>query len=176
MDDGNAAASAGFAGPARNRSIVMAQSTRNSAAPRSSAARSGKKAASARTMAEAVSDAAESVQDSGQHLLDRVGRTARNAGEAVMDRASEARHAMAETGERLNDRLRQAASSAEELAQEIPARVGAAASRLQAGPLGEIASDLRHMAKRHPGVFMAGAALAGFALARLLTPRGDRND
>ena len=46
--------------------------------------------------------------------------------------------------------------------------VSQAAHTLRDRSLSEMAADLRALAKRNPGVFAAGAAVAGFALARFL--------
>lgn len=147
------------------------------AARKTSAVETARKTADeARTMAETVGAAAESVQDVGRDMARRVSRSARSAGEAALEKADEARNALADTGERLSERLRSVAARAEEAAHDIPARVSDAAARVRGTAAGEIVADLRHMAKRNPGIFMAGAALAGFALARLLTPRGGRDD
>ena len=40
----------------------------------------------------------------------------------------------------------------------------------------ELGDDLRVMARRHPGAFMAGAAVAGFCLARFLRASARRGE
>ncbi|NPD13934.1 hypothetical protein HOY34_01810 [Xinfangfangia sp. D13-10-4-6] len=140
-----------------------------------------------KVMAETVHDAAETAREKAGTVAAsaarRVSDGVNTAGREAAERAEEALDALSEAGERLSGRLRRAASSAAGRAQDavhdIPARVSQkaaeAADAVRSGPVGEIAADLRHVARRNPGLFMLGAAVAGFALARLLTSRNGRD-
>ena len=103
-------------------------------------------------------------------------------GDAVEEKTDSARDALADVGDRISERLSRVADRARETAGELPARVAdgvsdriaIASDRLRGGQVGEIASDLRVKVQRNPGLFVAGAAAAGFFVARLLGGRGGR--
>ncbi|MDX5359611.1 MAG: hypothetical protein LPK12_17955 [Rhodobacterales bacterium] len=107
-------------------------------------------------------------------------RTAGSAADVASDALSGARDALSESGERLSDTLRRAAERADPRAIQqgvsaaVSSGVAATADMLRDRSLSDIAADVRGSAQRHPGLFMLGAAVAGFALARLLAPAPGR--
>ena len=108
----------------------------------------------------------------------RASRTKRDIEDAVEERYEDARDALSATSKRLGARLRNAAGEVQEEVSELPARVrsgvNTAIESVRGRSAGELAQDVRGMARRNPGWFMAGAALAGFALAAVL--RSGRDD
>lgn len=125
-------------------------------------------AASAKAKARKVANAANK----------RAASTKRDIQEAAEDGYEDARDALDETSRRLGRRLRNAAGDMQEEVAELPARIRSGAHNaidtLRSTSAAEIAQDVRGLARRNPGWFMAGAALAGFALAQVL--RGGRDD
>ena len=119
------------------------------------------------TLSHRASDAMGAVRDRAMDIKD-----------AVVDRASDtmddARDALGASGERLAETLRNAADGPDPAS--VPGRVlsavaggvASAAHTLRERNLTEIAADVRDLARRNPGAFAAGAAVAGFVLARFL--------
>ena len=118
------------------------------------------------------------VKDGLADAAGTVAEHAAGAAEAALDvaasRIESAREKVAETGETVGAKLREAADADD--AAALQARVlgsladgiSAASSRVRDLSLSEIAEEMRVMARRHPGLFVAGAAVAGFAVARFL--------
>ncbi|ATW46984.1 hypothetical protein [Streptomyces peucetius] len=90
----------------------------------------------------------------------------------LRDQAQSQTHSVATSVQRLSDDLTEMSRSARpgsgaaKVVRQIADGGGRVASRLESrGPEGML-SDLQDFARRRPGVFLAGAALAGFAVAR----------
>jgi hypothetical protein len=90
----------------------------------------------------------------------------------LRDQAQSQTHTLAANLQRVSDDLRQMSDHAREgsaaanAVRQVADGGGRVASRLEErGPEG-LLSDLEGFARRRPGVFLAGAALAGFAVAR----------
>lgn len=89
-------------------------------------------------------------------------------------RAADVRDALTETGDRLAQSLRRAAEA--DRTPPVPARVLSTAAdsvsyatdHLRGTTLNDMTATIRSSAQRNPGLFAAGAALAGFAIARFL--------
>lgn len=90
----------------------------------------------------------------------------------LRDQAQSQTHSLAANLQRVSDDLREMSSSARpgsaaaKAVRQVADGGGRVASRLESrGPEG-LLSDIEGFARRRPGVFLAGAALAGFAVAR----------
>ncbi|MFI2781143.1 hypothetical protein [Streptomyces sp. ALB3] len=135
--------------------------------------------------------AGEGVGLVGEKAADAAGTARQRAGDVAGEASSRARDVAGELQEQLQDQARtqtqRLAENVRRLADDLsdmgnsgrdgsPAtnavrrvadRGHDAAARLEdRGPQG-LVSDLQDFARRHPGTFLAGAALAGFATARL---------
>src|SRR4051812_32304355 len=53
-----------------------------------------------------------------------------------------------------------------DMANRLASTVGNLATRLREGSIDDLLNDTRALARRNPGLFIAGGVLAGFALAR----------
>ena len=110
-------------------------------------------------------------------VADKTSDTAASLRDSATDRLDSARTHLSDAGFRLAGRMRRAAE--DESTGAIRTRVlSSAASRVAeaSGVVGrrtvsEVAGEIREMAHRNPAPFILGAAVAGFALARLLQPR-----
>ncbi|MEO6299385.1 MAG: hypothetical protein ABIV25_06145 [Paracoccaceae bacterium] len=106
-----------------------------------------------------------------------ISEVARLVGAAIRDeatlRAEEGKDLIAEHGRRLaSDLLDAAADQGEDnvqsrVLQTIASAVADASEILRQRSVADILADTQNFARSNPGVFVAGAALAGFALARL---------
>lgn len=110
----------------------------------------------------------------GADLSSRASETAEHLRDAAASRIDGARGALADAGDRLADTLRRAADKPE--APELQTRTltalsdgaAAVADTLRDRTFSEMAGDVRALARRHPAAFAAGAAVVGFAVARML--------
>ncbi len=138
-------------------------------------------------MSIATENLKKNIEDTGEAARRTAGSAAEVASEAVgsvrtavADRVDSARDALSETGDRLAETLRRAAEHADVnalkdgVAAAVSTGVAATATALRERSVTELVDDIHAAARRHPGLFMAGAALAGFALARLLTSSRER--
>ncbi|GAA3019413.1 hypothetical protein [Streptomyces fulvorobeus] len=120
-------------------------------------------AGTAREQAAGVAgEAAAKAQDLAGELRDR-----------LQDQASSQTQRVAESIRRLSDELRDMSDNAKEdssaasAVRQIADRGQRVAAHLESrGPEG-LMGDLQEFARRRPGAFLAGAALAGFAVARI---------
>jgi hypothetical protein len=132
------------------------------------------------TTADKAKDAAHSAVD----VAKEAGRTARAEmaarAEETLDTARDmatvgadaARNTLADTGARLaqtlQDQAEQAPGAQARVLSGIAGGVTRASDALRSKTVGEMVAAAQDYARRHPGAFAAGAAVAGFALARFL--------
>lgn len=124
--------------------------------------------------------------DAASGLAERAAEEAGAIRDSVQNGAATAQDALGATGDRLAEMLRHAAEAAESNSMRAhvlsvaATGVSSASATLRDRSLSEISDDVQALARRHPGLFMAGAAIAGFALARLLrapvSRRGSMHD
>ena len=107
-------------------------------------------------------EASDQVRDVAEELRDQLQDQARTQTQRLAEnvhRLADELSTMGESGER--------SSPATKAVRQIADRGHGIATKLEErGPQG-LVSDLQDFARRRPGVFLAGAALAGFATARL---------
>jgi aspartokinase len=97
---------------------------------------------------------------------------------AAGERADKARDTLVNAGERLAETLQTEAEAVEgmpsRLLNGLSNGLTTVTDGLRGRTLGDILSDAQDYARRHPGTFAVGAAVAGFALARFLRSSGAR--
>ena len=113
------------------------------------------------------SSAAEAAKDTAKDYAERARDEAYARGEEYRDYAAD------ETG-KVASALRQASedlaagSPQERMVGRIADEVAEAADRMRGMTIDDVLSETTHFARRHPGAFLAGSALIGFAAARFL--------
>ncbi|MFZ1661691.1 MAG: hypothetical protein WAT77_07000 [Paracoccaceae bacterium] len=137
-----------------------------------------------KNIGEAATAAKDAAVNAGADLAARATETAASVGEAASKRLDQAQDALSETGDKLAETLRRAAEDHD--AGRIQTKVfdtlangaSVAAATLREKSVSQLVSDARMLARRNPGIFAAGAAVAGFALARFLksSPRPESFD
>lgn len=127
---------------------------------------------------EAVETGAETVKrkaaDAREAIASGAGAALETARDAALEQADTLRATLSDAGERLAVTLERA--SVDRAGDLLPARVlttvadglSSASQALRERSVGELATDVRALARRHPGAFMAAAAVAGFAAARFV--------
>lgn len=129
--------------------------------------------AAKRTVETATDLAKEKASALGADVSERVSDTAAKLRDGAGERIEATRDALSDTGDRLAETLRRAAESTD--AGSLQTRVLSVAAEglesvagdLRNASLSQMSSDVQTYAKRNPMAFAAGAAIAGFMLARL---------
>lgn len=128
--------------------------------------------------ANTVANAAEKTTEAARNFAADVSSHASDAATALHDMAadqiSDARDALSKSGDRLAETLRRAADAPNDgsvqgrVMSAMASGASSVADTLRDRSFTDIANDVRALARRNPGAFAAGAAVAGFALARFL--------
>ena len=99
-----------------------------------------------------------------QRLKEDGRRTLEQRKRSAADRVDEIAQAISRTGAQFSDNEPTLA----DLASRLAGTVGNLATRLREGSLDDLVEDTRALARRNPGLFIAGGLVAGFALARFV--------
>jgi hypothetical protein len=105
------------------------------------------------------------LKEDGRQTLDQRKRSA-------ADRVDEIAQAIERTGAQFSGNEPTLA----DLANRLASNVGNLATRLREGSIEDLVDDTRALARRNPGLFIAGGILAGFALARFAKASARRVD
>lgn len=131
---------------------------------------------------EAGDNAASAVESAAERMKSSVLKGVESAKEAAVDRATQAQHAISETGQRLSDSLMAAAekSSPDSMTSKTLTMaangLSEAARRVDNVSLSTLATDARELARRNPMAAAALAAVAGFAVARMMRASSSHRD
>ena len=144
---------------------------------------------------DSVKERASDAMDEGRSRMSAVMNKAQGAKEAIVagaaptlaavrdvavEKADEARESLSDVGERLAATLQR--SAAGEDADALKSRVLSSVAQgltqasdvLRQRSVADLTSDVKMLARRHPGAFMAAAAVAGFAAARFVRSSAQR--
>jgi len=129
--------------------------------------------AAAATAKAAGESALHDLQDRAADLKSRATDAAATLRTQAEDRIAAAGETLAEGSDRLAQSLRQAAADDKsplraQVLNTVAGGVSEMTETLRGKSLGALAADVQGYARRNPAVFVAGAAIAGFALARVL--------
>jgi hypothetical protein len=83
-------------------------------------------------------------------------------------------HGIAEAIERTGAQFSESEPTLADLANRIAGTVGNLATRLREGSIDDLVDDTRALARRNPGLFIAGGLIAGFVLARFVKASSQR--
>lgn len=131
-----------------------------------------KAAGAAEKVRDTAASARETAADAGRKFKAEAVAFAEDARETASEKAGEARDSFVATG----DRLAQALADQAEASEGVPSHilsgladgVTTVTSGLRGRSFGDLYAGVQGYAKRNPGKFALGAAVAGFALARFL--------
>ena len=126
------------------------------------------------TIGTKLSDAAEAARETA-------GEIAGEVKDRAINRADAARETLSEVGDRLAASLQDSLADQDDtlktrLMTTVAESLQGASDALRQRSVSELGDDLRVMARRHPGAFMAAAAVAGFCLARFLRASARRGE
>jgi hypothetical protein len=153
-----------------------------------------------RDTAASVKDAASDAIDDGRsrvgQMMDKAQDMASDAKDAVVtgassalsavkdvavEKADVARESLSDVGQRLAATLERASAEGEgdalksRVLTSVAHGLTSASDALRQRSVSDLAEDVKVLAKRHPGAFMAAAAVAGFAAARFIRSSSRRN-
>jgi hypothetical protein len=122
----------------------------------------------------AMDQAVETSKSMTADVQEKIGQTAGAALDAAASRLDSAKDTLVQGADRLEGKLRGMSEGTD--TSHLQSRVvGAVADgvssltdRIRDSSIQDLASDVKAFAKRHPGVFVAGAAVVGFAAARFI--------
>lgn len=124
------------------------------------------------TAAAAVDMAAEAGRSAKAEISAQASETMKTVRDAASERADDAREAIVGVGDRLAETLHDQAGHSEGMSSRVLGGLADGLSHatdgLRGRSFGDLLSDAQGYARRHPGAFAVGAAVAGFALARFL--------
>lgn len=124
------------------------------------------------------------VQDKAVEAKDAVvagaGSTLAAVKDVAVDKADAARESLSDVGERLAATLQRASAESNEdalksrMLTSVAQGLTSASDALRQRSVADLTSDVKALARRHPGAFMAAAAVAGFAAARFVRSSAQR--
>lgn len=124
-------------------------------------------------------------QDTALHAKDAIvsgaGSTLATVRDAAVEKADAARESLSDVGDRLATTLQNASADSDDDAlksrvlSSVAQGLTSASDTLRQRSVAEIGADVRDLARRHPGAFMAAAALAGFMAARFIRSSSHRD-
>lgn len=124
--------------------------------------------------ASALDQAVEKSKSMTENVQDKVGQTAGAALDAAASRLDSAKDSIVEGADRLEGKLRDmnegvdAANIQSRVVVALADGVSSLSDRIRDRSIQDLASDVKVFARRHPGVFVVGAAVVGFAAARFI--------
>jgi hypothetical protein len=152
----------------------------------------------ARDFGAGVKDAAQDALEEGKSRMSAVMSKAAEAKDAVVagagstmaavrdvavEKADGARESLSEVGDRLAATLNRVASDDEggdglktRVLGSVAQGLTQASEALRQRSVSDLTSDVKELAKRHPGAFMAAAAVVGFAAARFVRSSAHRRN
>ncbi|HLQ18061.1 MAG TPA: hypothetical protein VK146_03695 [Tabrizicola sp.] len=131
-------------------------------------------------MGEVLGKAQDMATDAKDAIVSGAGSTLSAVKDVAVEKADVARESLSDVGQRLAATLERA--SAEGDGDALKSRVltsvaqglTTASDALRQRSVTELTADVKMLAKRHPGAFMAAAAVAGFAAARFIRSSSKR--
>lgn len=127
----------------------------------------------------AMDKAAEAGRTIANEAKARAADTMESVKNAAGERADAARDTLVQAGDRLAETLQNEAEQSEGVSSRLLTGLAGGVSSVTDGlrdrSLGDLMTDAKNYAMRHPGAFAVGAAVAGFALARFMRSSGNRS-
>jgi hypothetical protein len=180
QNGGNAARAAEqAAGTAKRKMGEMGETVRDTAESAKDAASDAMEEGRSR-IGGMMDKAQDMAQDTKEAIVSGAGSTLSAVKDVAVEKADVARESLSDVGQRLASTLERA--SAEGDSDALKSRVltsvahglTSASDALRQRSVVDLIEDVKALAKRHPGAFMAAAAVAGFAAARFIRSSSKR--
>lgn len=131
-------------------------------------------------MGDALRKAQDTAQGAKEALVAGASSTLATVRDVAVEKADEARESLSDVGQRLAATLERASSEGEgdalksRVLTSVAQGLTTASDALRQRSVADLTSDMKTLAKRHPGAFMAAAAVVGFAAARFVRSSSKR--
>lgn len=128
-----------------------------------------------------VGKATDMAQDAKEAIVSGAGSTLSAVKDVAVEKADMARESLSDVGQRIAATLERASAEGDNdaLKSRVMTSVAhgltSASDALRQRSVADLTSDVKELAKRHPGAFMAAAAIAGFAAARFIRSSSRRH-
>lgn len=122
----------------------------------------------------------DKVVDAKDAIVSGAGSTLAAVKDVAVDKADAARESLSDVGERLAATLQRASTGGDadalqsRMLTSVAQGLTSASDALRQRSVADLTSDVKALARRHPGAFMAAAAVAGFAAARFVRSSAQR--
>jgi len=127
-----------------------------------------------------LNKAQDTAAEAKEALVAGAGQTLSAVRDVAVEKADAARETLSDVGERLAATLNRASGDSEadalrsRMLGSIAQGLTMASDALRQRSVSELTGDVKELARRHPGAFMAAAAVAGFAAARFIRSSAER--
>ena len=129
---------------------------------------------------ESMDEGRSRLKGAGEAIVSGAGSTLAAVKDVALEKADTARETLSDVGERLAATLQRSADGEEgdalksRVLSSVAQGLTQASDVLRQRSVSDLTSDVREMARRHPGAFMAAAAVLGFAAARFVRSSAHR--
>jgi vacuolar-type H+-ATPase subunit H len=120
------------------------------------------------SVVEQASHVADEVKTQGREVLERTKVQVRRQGEAQAQQVAGSLRKLSEQAQALADGRAEEAGPVLDYVRQASARLQGMASRVEERGAQGLLQDLEDFGRRRPGTFLAGAALAGFVVGRVV--------
>lgn len=127
-----------------------------------------------------VGKAQDMAHDTKEAIVSGAGSTLSAVKDVAVEKADMARESLSDVGERLAATLERASGEGDSDALKsrvmtsVAQGLHSASDALRQRSVSDLTADVKTLAKRHPGAFMAAAAVVGFAAARFIRSSSKR--
>jgi gas vesicle protein len=122
--------------------------------------------------------AQDTAGDAKDAIVAGAGSTYAAVRDAAVEKADQARESLSDVGDRLAATLQNATAEGDPLKSRVLTSVAhgltSASDTLRERSVADLTADVKSLARRHPGAFMAAAAVVGFAAARFIRSSSQR--
>lgn len=129
-------------------------------------------------VAQVLRKAQDTAGDAKEAIVAGAGSTLAAVRDVAVEKADQARETLSDVGDRLAATLQHATTEGDPLQSRVLTSVAhgltSASDSLRHRSIADLTADVKALAKRHPGAFMAAAAIAGFAAARFIRSSSQR--
>ena len=130
----------------------------------------------------AMRKAADTATDAKDAIVAGAGSALGTVRDVAVEKADAARETLSDAGERLAATLKGAAADSDDdalksrMLSSVAQGLTTASDALRQRSVTDLTSDVRTLARKHPGAFMVAAAVAGFAMARFVRSSSQRRE
>lgn len=129
-----------------------------------------------------IRKATDTASDAKDAIMAGAGSALGTVRDVAVEKADAARETLSDAGERLAATLKGASADSDDdalksrMLSSVAQGLTTASDALRQRSVTDLTSDVRTLARKHPGAFMVAAAVAGFAVARFVRSSSQRRE